>query len=94
MRDKIFYHLLGLNHPYELAHYSSVPEVFSNDSSCAFLNATDRKDIRNIFSYSKPSSRVDFDYEGDVDLPLLVKNLKTLETFAGLSDWEHGVKIK
>lgn len=93
MKSSIKYHLLGLNHPYELAHYSTVPEIFSNDSSCAYLNAQIGKDVSNTFSYDKPIERLDFDYSGEVDLNLLVKNLRTLKLFADISSWKDGSSI-
>lgn len=83
------FHLLGLNHPYELSFYPPTGLVRSNDSSCAYLAAVHNRPID--FFYEKVPDKLNFNdrrqsklgKEGAQFIVRVQHNIKLLKRLAG-----------
>jgi hypothetical protein len=76
-------HLLGMNHPFELAYYKG-SLIRSNDTSAPFVNAMLRRDMDRI-TYEKPKGVDPFRFGemGEVELSRFVENIDLLQSFIG-----------
>lgn len=84
----IEYHLLGINHPMEIAYYDTIGfggVIRSVDSSCPYLNGVEGVRI-NDAPYIKPRYKIDFEEEEDLHFEatkLIHENIHILKGYAG-----------
>jgi hypothetical protein len=78
-------HLLGLNHPCELAFQRKWGFIRSNDSSAAYLAGIEERSVMS-FDYRKPAAKIEFGEESNHSqrrLSFVSKNLRDMKTLAG-----------
>lgn len=81
---KVRYHLLGLNHPYELTFYRDMDNlVSSNDSSCAYVHGREGVSIDDL-SFTKSPSKINFSdcFLGDIEKKIVFHNIGVLRQLA------------
>lgn len=88
-RDRnIEYHLLGINHPMEIAYYDTIGfgnTIRSVDSSCPYLNGVEGVRISDA-PYVKPRYKIDFEDEEELHFEatkLIHDNIHILKVYAG-----------